>query len=669
MRRFSVLTTLIAVNIICTILFAGKSFASPELLHKSKFDIDDIEFVFKTTQTFDEADLLSIMNLPKLSSFSQYELDLDRQRMRKFYFDNGFFDAVVDTLTEYDTEDESVVISIIIIENNRYKLEKISFEGLETISPELQSRVNADKLLVPGNYYSKSFILIESARIVTILQNNGYFYAALDTAEGTVVSKYQSSDPSLKYRVSISLKFMGAVKQYSFGKTKINIADNRYKLQNSLIERELNYKEGQLYNRELLNQSERNLTKFAIIQTGRFSIDTVIDNTLMLRVDISLNDKYEITPNILALNDEAVNQFFVGAGVQYTDKNFFGGGRVFTVSLQGLAHSRYTYRAILNTSLYQPYFIRNNMTLTYTLRLEYNNIDKGYQVLRASNLLRTNYYIAYYTFYNNAYSDITFDFVRTKLTSEYIRNTLKIEAPDSLTNSINSIIGLTLVHDNTNDIFNPSGGFIHSITVENAGLIPRIVSLANKSIEYSQYVKLYMPNKFYFDLSGGRATSIFATYNEIGDIIEYGKGDNIVDVPQIYKFYSGGSSSLRGWNAKENGMLVNPGLGGKFLFEGAFEYRWKMFATSQSFLNNFWSVYFIDYGNVWESDGFFMFKQIALAAGFGIRYDTFVGPLRIDFGFKLYNPKAPENDQWLFDNPKEIFKGKLAIQFGLGNAF
>ena len=276
MRRFSVLTTLIAVSIICTTLFAGKSIASPELLHKSKFDVDEIQFVFKTTQTFDEADLLSIMNLPKLSSFIQNELDLDRQRIRKFYFDNGFFDAVVDTLTEYDTEDESILISIIIIENNRYKIDKISTEGLETIPPELQSRVNSDKVLVPGGYYSKAAILVESARIETILQSNGYFYAALDTAEGTVVSKYQSSDPSLKYRVNVSLKFMGAVKQYSFGKTKINIANNRYQLQNSLIERELNYKEGQLYNRDLLNQSERNLTKFAIIQTGRFSIDTVI---------------------------------------------------------------------------------------------------------------------------------------------------------------------------------------------------------------------------------------------------------------------------------------------------------------------------------------------------------------------------------------------------------
>jgi outer membrane protein insertion porin family len=234
---------------------------------------------------------------------------------------------------------------------------------------------------------------------------------------------------------------------------------------------------------------------------------------------------------------------------------------------------------------------------------------------------------------------------------------------------MNSIIGLTLIHDNTNDIFNPSRGSYHSITVENAGLLPRLLTLVNKNINYPQYFKFYMPNKFYFDVSGGHATSIFATYNEIGDIIEYGKGDNIIPVQSIYKFYSGGSSSLRGWNAKENGIVSDPSLGGNFLFEGSFEYRWKMLASVQNFLHNFWLVYFIDYGNIWETGRYFKFSQIALATGLGLRYDTFVGPLRIDLGFKLYNPGAAEGDKWLFDNSKEIFKSKFALQFGLGNAF
>ena len=668
MNRITVSTVLFIYALINLITGIGSLSASETVNSSStaKYTLDDIEFVFKTTKSFDDEDLENIMNLPKLAGYSETELEQDRLRIKKFYFDNGFFDAVVDTATQYDNEDLSVNVSIIIIENNRYRLDKVKMFGLENVPADLKSKINTDKLLKRGDNYSKSAIVGESGRIIGILQDNGYLYASLDTVNGTVVSKYQSSNPNLKYKVNIALTFMGTQKQYVFGKTSINIKDNKYGLQDYLIERELTYEKGKLYSREVLNRSERNLTKFAIIQTGRFNIDSVIDNRVNIRVDITLTNKYQITPNILGVDID--NQFFGGAGIEYSDKNFFGGGRVFSVSLQGLIHSLSTNRVVLNTSLYQPYFIRNNMTLTYTLGLGLYNPEKDFQDIFASNLLRVNYFIADYTFYNNAYSDITIDFIREKKGLEYYRNR-HIDTTSTLTNSMNSIIGLTLIHDNTNDLFNPSAGFYHSITVENAGLLPRFLSIFKRNIDFSQYFKFYMPNKFYFDVSGGRHTSIFAAYNEIGDIVEYGKGENIVPVLSIYRFFSGGSSSLRGWNAKENGILDDPQQGGNFLFEGSFEYRWNMFSSSQSFWKNFWSVYFVDYGNVWETDGDFRFSQIALATGLGLRYDTFVGPLRIDFGFKLYNPSAPEGDKWLFENTKDIFKRKFALQFGLGNAF
>ena len=345
--------------------------------------------IFKTTKSFDDDDLENIMNLPKLASYSETELEQDRLRIKKFYFDNGFFDAVVDTSTQYDNEDLSVNVSIIIIENNRYTLDKIKLLGLENVPADLKSKINTDRLLKKGDNYNKSAIVGESGRIIGILQDNGYLYASLDTVNGTVVSKYQTVDPKLRHKVNLTLSFMGTQKQYVFGKTSIHIKDNKYKLQDYLIERELTYQEGKLYSRDALNKSERNLTKFAIIKTGRFNIDTVINNRVDIRVDITLTNKYEVTPNIFAFNDEAVNQFFAGAGIEYSDRNFFGGGRVFSISLQGLIHNRYTYRTILQTSLYQPYFIRNNMTIKYTLDLRYVSILKGFEALVASNLLRT----------------------------------------------------------------------------------------------------------------------------------------------------------------------------------------------------------------------------------------------------------------------------------------
>jgi outer membrane protein assembly factor BamA len=285
------------------------------------------------------------------------------------------------------------------------------------------------------------------------------------------------------------------------------------------------------------------------------------------------------------------------------------------------------------------------------------------------NLLRLNYFIADFTFYNNAYSDITLDLLRIKYKKLYSTETDTIKE-GTINNLMNSIIGLTLVHDNTDDAFNPTRGFFHSITVEDAGLLPRVINVVTKNIDYSQYVKFYIPNRVYFNVTRKRGVGVFASNIEIGDIIEYGRDDNIVSPPIIYRFFAGGSNSLRGWGAKQAGILFRPEDGGLFMFEGSWEYRWRTFANSSSFMKDISTVYFIDYGNVWENHKQFRFDQIALAAGFGIRYNTFVGPLRIDFGFRLYDPKANEGEKWLFQSFDQIFKPqKFAIQFGLGQAF
>ena len=265
---------------------------------------------------------------------------------------------------------------------------------------------------------------------------------------------------------------------------------------------------------------------------------------------------------------------------------------------------------------------------------------------------------------------LTFDYITAKAKRTFFDTEDSVLVPEGTqVFLVNSILGVTLVHNNTNNLFNPSKGFYHTLTVESAGALPKFLTLFNKGLLYSQYVKLGSVNSFYFDISGDRATSIVAAHFEIGDIIEYGSGENIQPVDPLYKYYMGGGNSLRGWRGQTGGILDDPSQGGKFLIEGSLEWRRKPFPV-RSFLNPVWGVLFLDYGNVWESGRLFKFNQIALSAGFGIRYDTFVGPVRIDLGFKLFDPMAEEGNKWLWNNPSRIFKDKkYAIQFGLGNAF
>jgi outer membrane protein assembly factor BamA len=195
-----------------------------------------------------------------------------------------------------------------------------------------------------------------------------------------------------------------------------------------------------------------------------------------------------------------------------------------------------------------------------------------------------------------------------------------------------------------------------------------VIKLFNKNVFYSKYVKLFTLNKFYFS-ADRRANTVLATNFKLGDIIEYGGGEQVIPVQPIYRFFSGGSSSVRGWNARRNGMVENTELGGNFFVEGSFEIRRKLFPASESFTKNFGAAIFFDYGNIWNNHRDFTTKEISMAIGFGLRYDIFIGPIRIDLGFKLYDPKAPEGEKWLFDDIGQIFKNKYAIHFGIGQAF
>ena len=59
-----------------------------------------------------------------------------------------------------------------------------------------------------------------------------------------------------------------------------------------------------------------------------------------------------------------------------------------------------------------------------------------------------------------------------------------------------------------------------------------------------------------------------------------------------------------------------------------------------------------------------------MAFGFGIRYNTIAGPIRIDFGMKMYNPEATTEPQWVTDKrffPETFSQG--IIHLGVGHTF
>ena len=143
---------------------------------------------------------------------------------------------------------------------------------------------------------------------------------------------------------------------------------------------------------------------------------------------------------------------------------------------------------------------------------------------------------------------------------------------------------------------------------------------------------------------------------------EYRKGD--VTLPFFKSYTAGGPNSMRGWQIRKLGIgsniffdtLFNGELNDKYAdvqLEANLEYRFNLFRFF-----GFWmrGAVFTDIGNIWyrndvngnlpRADFTFsrLYKDMAVASGFGARMDFSYFLLRFDFGFPIKDPRyAPYN--------------------------
>jgi outer membrane protein assembly factor BamA len=196
------------------------------------------------------------------------------------------------------------------------------------------------------------------------------------------------------------------------------------------------------------------------------------------------------------------------------------------------------------------------------------------------------------------------------------------------------------------------------------------------SLPISQFYRVILIGRWYTEAAPHRF-SILAFKLKGGVEDKYGgaRSDTNIVIPQTHRFYAGGGNSVRGWNSRD---LIAGGtspfaaqLGGNLALEGSVELRTNVLQSLRDGLfDKIWLVQFIDAGNVWGQMGDFQFRTVAIAAGLGIRYDTFFGPFRIDWGFRVYNPAEQDGQRWITQRQLfgQTFKEAI-FHFGIGNAF
>jgi hypothetical protein len=186
-------------------------------------------------------------------------------------------------------------------------------------------------------------------------------------------------------------------------------------------------------------------------------------------------------------------------------------------------------------------------------------------------------------------------------------------------------------------------------------------------VAYSQYFKTELEYIKHWDLRNKR---VLAFRSFVGIAVPYGNSES---VPFSRSYFSGGSNDNRAWQSYSLGpgrtSAIRDFNEANFKIAISGEIRFKFFGKFNGAL-------FVDAGNIWNIfdniedeeavfSGINSLKDTAVGSGFGLRYDLSFFVLRLDFGFKTYDPSDDTNKKWF----RDYNFGNSVINIGINYPF
>ena len=194
-------------------------------------------------------------------------------------------------------------------------------------------------------------------------------------------------------------------------------------------------------------------------------------------------------------------------------------------------------------------------------------------------------------------------------------------------------VPLDATYDRRDDPLNPADGYY----VE-AGLRPfQGFQTAGTGLRFTADLRGYQG-------FGSDDATVLAARIQLGAVF----GPNREDIPPEWLFFSGGGGTVRGQPFQDLAIEVDDDrrVGGKSFLGLSTEIR-------QAVTENIGIVGFVDLGFI-SADSDFTGGESHSGAGLGVRYDTGIGPIRVDLGVPVSGPN---------DN------GGVEIYIGIGQAF
>jgi len=522
------------------------------------------------------------------------QLEEDRRNLSAFYADNGYVRANAGNPTITISKDgKQISISIPIREGDIYKIGSIGFSGDSVVPEQDMKKILKSKV---GNTFRSSLFQEDVTSITDICQDKGYAFA--DVNPLTLVD-----DDTRKMNIMFEI-----VTGPQVFVNRINISGN-LKTRDKVIRRELRFVEGDLFSAGKLKESKRRLrntmyfkeSDLKLVKTDlpdRVNIDTIVEEkptgSVSMGIGYSTYEKVILTGSLAQDN-------LLGTGLAAR----------LTASLSSI-------NTIYDFSLLKPYIFDLDMTAGLNL-FNWTRVFDTYEYRSKGGAVSVFRPITDYIRVGLKYTYYTTDVFNISLgASPQVINARGTSSTSSVTSSLSYI---TL-----DDVLNPRKGVIFNNSLEVAG---------GPFFGDNNFIKAITSYGRYFPYKWDTAFFIRGT---AGYVWQY----DGTPVPIYQNFYVGGINTVRGFQYGMAGPtdLSNTPIGGRG--ELYFNNEWIFNIYKAAGLKG---VVFFDAGHGFNGSDWV--AGVKTAAGFGIRWLSPMGPIRIELGFNL-NPKQGEKKE-VFD--------------------